>query len=218
VARPIPVVPPVMRKVLFVIICSKFRRLRNRTLPKSTLSQHFKILREAGLIWSERKGVEMHNTTRYAELKERFGDVLAAILATYGAQVANNLASEPEANRSGANKRAAQTPGRVRRFTPGDACHERLGSAACRPRHLCHERLGSAAKQTTTAGSNPNLLGTLPAAASPKRVVYGIVHTFNGTYADIAINPNGQIGLIDPRPPAVKDYSFVSLECITYQQ
>jgi hypothetical protein len=78
--------------------------------------------------------------------------------------------------------------------------------------------LVGAAKQTNAAGSGQNLLGTLPAAASPKRVVYTIVHTFNGTYADIAINPNGQIGLIDPRPPAVKDYTFVSLESITYQQ
>ena len=78
--------------------------------------------------------------------------------------------------------------------------------------------LVGAAKQSATGGSNPNLLGTLPPAASPSRVVYTIVHTFNGTYADIAINPNGQIDLIDPKPPAVKDYSFVSLECITYQQ
>jgi hypothetical protein len=78
--------------------------------------------------------------------------------------------------------------------------------------------LVGAAKQISTAGSDPNLLGTLPPAASPSRVVYTIAHTFNGTYADIAINPNGQIDLIDPRPPAVKDYSFVSLECITYQQ
>jgi hypothetical protein len=78
--------------------------------------------------------------------------------------------------------------------------------------------LVGAAKQTTTAGSGQNLLGTLPAAASPNRVVYTTVHTFNGTYADIAINPNGQVRLIDPRPPAVKDYSFVSLEGITYQQ
>jgi hypothetical protein len=28
----------------------------------------------------------MHNTTRCAELKERFGDMLAAILTTYAAQ------------------------------------------------------------------------------------------------------------------------------------
>jgi DNA-binding transcriptional ArsR family regulator len=57
---------------------------------KATLSQHFKILREAGLIRSERKGVEMHNTTRCAELKERFGDMLATILTTYAAQNSNS--------------------------------------------------------------------------------------------------------------------------------
>ena len=59
--------------------CSNFRKVDNRTLPKATLSQDFKILREAGLIHSERKGVEMHNTTRCAELKERFGDMLAGL-------------------------------------------------------------------------------------------------------------------------------------------
>jgi DNA-binding transcriptional ArsR family regulator len=68
------------------LTCSNFRTLNNRTLPKATLSQHFKILREAGLIHSERKGVEMHNTTRCAELKGRFGDMIAAILATYALQ------------------------------------------------------------------------------------------------------------------------------------
>jgi DNA-binding transcriptional ArsR family regulator len=66
--------------------CSNFREVDNRTLPKVTLSHHFKILRVAGLIRSERKGVEMHNTTRCAELKERFGEMLAAILTTYAAQ------------------------------------------------------------------------------------------------------------------------------------
>jgi DNA-binding transcriptional ArsR family regulator len=66
--------------------CSSFRKVDNRTLPKATLSHHFKILREAGLIRSERKGVEMHNTTRSAELKERFGDMVSAILNTYSAQ------------------------------------------------------------------------------------------------------------------------------------
>src|SRR5256885_13009872 len=66
--------------------CSAFLSNGNLQLPKSTLSQHFKILREAGLIRSERKGVEMHNTTRCAELKERFGDMLAAVLTTYAAQ------------------------------------------------------------------------------------------------------------------------------------
>jgi len=68
------------------LTCSNVRKLINRNLPKATLSQHFKILREAGLIRSERKGVEMHNTTRYAELNERFGDMLSAIVNTYAAQ------------------------------------------------------------------------------------------------------------------------------------
>jgi hypothetical protein len=71
---------------------------------------------------------------------------------------------------------------------------------------------------TSTGGVNPNLIGTLPPAACPDRVVYTIVHTQRGTYADLAINPNGQITLINPRPPAVQDYSFVSLECIVYEQ
>jgi hypothetical protein len=44
------------------------------------------------------------------------------------------------------------------------------------------------------------------------------VHTFNGTYADLAIQPNGQISVISPRQPAVQDYSFVSLEGITYHR
>jgi DNA-binding transcriptional ArsR family regulator len=68
------------------LTCSNFRKVDNRTLPKATLSQHFKILREAGLIRSERRGVQMHNSTRCAELKGRFGDLLGAILATYAAQ------------------------------------------------------------------------------------------------------------------------------------
>jgi hypothetical protein len=78
--------------------------------------------------------------------------------------------------------------------------------------------LVGAAKQINASGANANLLGTLPAAASPKRTVYMIVHTFNGTYADVSISPNGQINLINPRPPAVKDFSFVSLESLTFQQ
>lgn len=63
--------------------CSNFLTVANRKLPKSTLSQHFRILREAGLIRSERKGVEMHNTTRCAEIEKRFGGLLAAIIAAY---------------------------------------------------------------------------------------------------------------------------------------
>ena len=37
------------------------------------MSQHFKIPREAGLIRSERKGVELKNSTRCHELKKKYG-------------------------------------------------------------------------------------------------------------------------------------------------
>ena len=66
--------------------CSNFLVIDNRKLPKSTLSQHFKVLREAGLIRSERKGVEMHNTTRCKELQPRFGAMLGAIIDAYKVQ------------------------------------------------------------------------------------------------------------------------------------
>ena len=78
--------------------------------------------------------------------------------------------------------------------------------------------LQGAARQVSTAGSDPFLLGTLPPAARPDRFVYELAHTFNGTYADVSISPSGQINLIAPREPAVQDFSFLSLEGITYQQ
>ncbi len=49
-------------------------------LPKSTQSHHFQILREAGLISSERRGTEVVNTLRLDEIEERFPGVVAAIL------------------------------------------------------------------------------------------------------------------------------------------
>ncbi|MDX2074628.1 MAG: helix-turn-helix domain-containing protein [Alphaproteobacteria bacterium] len=66
--------------------CSTFQYMQEVPLAKSTLSQHFKVLREAGLIMSERKGVELHNRTRCTELQERFGDMVLSIVNAYGAQ------------------------------------------------------------------------------------------------------------------------------------
>jgi DNA-binding transcriptional ArsR family regulator len=63
--------------------CTAFARIGNVSLPKSTLSQHFKALREAGLIHSERKGVELLNHTRCAELKDTFGPLIETIIAAY---------------------------------------------------------------------------------------------------------------------------------------
>lgn len=49
-------------------------------LAKSTLSHHFQILREAGLVKSERRGTEVVNTLRRDEIEERFPGVMSAIL------------------------------------------------------------------------------------------------------------------------------------------
>ena len=70
--------------------CSAFVNVAKDALPKSTLSQHFRILREAGLIRSERKGVELISSTRCGELKERFGPMIQAIVAAYMNQRASD--------------------------------------------------------------------------------------------------------------------------------
>jgi hypothetical protein len=78
--------------------------------------------------------------------------------------------------------------------------------------------LQGAVTQVSTAGADPNLIGTLPSAARPDRSVYELVHTFDGTYADIEIDQFGNVYLIDPDPPAVQDFSFVSLEGVSYER
>src|SRR6201986_4240664 len=66
--------------------CSKFLKMSEKSIPKSTLSQHFKALREAGLIRGERRGVEMHNTSRCAEIEKRFPGLIAAIIKAHSIQ------------------------------------------------------------------------------------------------------------------------------------
>jgi DNA-binding transcriptional ArsR family regulator len=66
--------------------CSNFLKIDEKSVPKSTLSQHFKALREAGLIRSERRGVEMLNTSRCAEIELRFPGLIAAIVNAYRVQ------------------------------------------------------------------------------------------------------------------------------------
>lgn len=75
------------------LTCSSFLQVCDRNIPKSTLSQHFRALREAGLIRSERRGVEMHNTTRCAEIQQRFPGLIAAIMTAHAAQAAERTRS-----------------------------------------------------------------------------------------------------------------------------
>jgi len=58
-------------------------------LSKSTLSHHFRILREAGLVRSERQGVELLNCLRLTEIEARFPGVLTSILAVGQARLAD---------------------------------------------------------------------------------------------------------------------------------
>jgi DNA-binding transcriptional ArsR family regulator len=63
--------------------CTVLSTVGDRVIPKSSLSSHFKVLREAGLIRSERRGVEMRNESRCAELDARFPGLVAAIMSAY---------------------------------------------------------------------------------------------------------------------------------------
>ncbi len=71
--------------------CSTFLTIKDRDVPKSTLSQHFKVLREAGLIRSERLGVEMQNTSRCKEIDHRFPGLIAAIVNAHKRQQKSRL-------------------------------------------------------------------------------------------------------------------------------
>jgi DNA-binding transcriptional ArsR family regulator len=79
--------------------CSNFLNVSEKTIPKSTLSLHFKALREAGLIRGERRGVEMHNISRCAEVDQRFPGLIAAIVR------AHHLQSEQKSTAAKGRKR-----------------------------------------------------------------------------------------------------------------
>lgn len=49
-------------------------------MAKSTLSHHFRVLRDAGLIRTTKRGVENLNSVRCDELNERFPGLLAMIM------------------------------------------------------------------------------------------------------------------------------------------
>jgi DNA-binding transcriptional ArsR family regulator len=66
--------------------CADFANISKKPIPKSTLSQHFKILREAGLVRCERRGVEMQNISRCAEIDTRFPGLIAAIVNAHKVQ------------------------------------------------------------------------------------------------------------------------------------
>ena len=50
-------------------------------VPRSTLTSHFRVLREAGVIRMTRKGVEFINTLRFDDLEARFPGLLPRLMA-----------------------------------------------------------------------------------------------------------------------------------------
>src|ERR1700742_1573961 len=80
--------------------CSAFLTVSDKPIPKSTLSQHFRALREAGLIRGERRGVEVHNISRCAEIEQRFPGLLRAIVNAHSIQLAEAQAKKPAAKKA----------------------------------------------------------------------------------------------------------------------
>jgi DNA-binding transcriptional ArsR family regulator len=51
-----------------------------KPMAKSTLSHHFRILREAGLIRTSKRGVENRNELRLDEINEKFPGLLKMVM------------------------------------------------------------------------------------------------------------------------------------------
>ena len=51
------------------------------TRPKSSMSHHFQVLRESGILRTRIEGVQHRNSLRREELDERFPGLLTAILS-----------------------------------------------------------------------------------------------------------------------------------------
>jgi DNA-binding transcriptional ArsR family regulator len=63
--------------------CTDMNQRLGFKLAKSTCSQHYRILREAGVIFCERKGVELFSRVRTQELSAKFPGLLRSILNGY---------------------------------------------------------------------------------------------------------------------------------------
>ena len=62
------------------INCADTMARAGLSMPKSTCSHHFKVLRRAGVVFSQRRGVELINFLRADDLETRFPGMLTMIL------------------------------------------------------------------------------------------------------------------------------------------
>ena len=63
--------------------CTEATSRLGLSMPKSTCSQHYRILRESGLVASERRGTELVSRVRAQLLAERFPGLLESVLEAY---------------------------------------------------------------------------------------------------------------------------------------
>jgi len=80
--------------------CTKLVSVLEKPIPKSTLSQHMRILREAGLIRGERNGHEIQHTSRYNEVDASYPGLLYAIIAAHAAIMAVKKKKQKRSARS----------------------------------------------------------------------------------------------------------------------
>lgn len=85
-------------------------------MPKSTCSQHYRILREAGLIVSERRGVDLSSRVRSSELEARFPGLLASILKAFRKETVGGHPRAAKGRVTGHGDSIG--PGRSRRAVP----------------------------------------------------------------------------------------------------
>ena len=60
--------------------CSAFSRMGERTVAKSTLSHHFKVLREAGLVGVRSEGTSLMNYLEHDAVERKFPGLLTGVL------------------------------------------------------------------------------------------------------------------------------------------
>jgi DNA-binding transcriptional ArsR family regulator len=82
--------------------CAAAASADDRVIPKSSLSNHIRVLREAGLIRSERNGAELPNFSRCTGLDKRFPGLLSAILDAYSLRSAVPKQASGDSREAGA--------------------------------------------------------------------------------------------------------------------
>jgi hypothetical protein len=80
---------PIRMKMVQQIACGRVANCAEvsaalAAVPLSTRHHHMRILRENGLLWSERKGVEVQNRLRLDELEKKFPGLIPTLMNLAG--------------------------------------------------------------------------------------------------------------------------------------